>query len=233
MDCKKIGEYIQLKRKQAGLTQVQLGDALGITSKAVSKWETGVAIPDISLFSELTKILNITVEELLQGEDNKKNDDNKKINIKIILYIIIGLLIILSCSLVIYFKSNYSRVNVYRIESRNKDFHVDGTLMIVDDKSYFSISNVEYVDNDVEKFKIIHNFRYELYYNGNLLYDSNKAYERNDKVEFSLSDKVANINLFFDDIVLKNDVDPYFSLRIFFDDIIMKNVNIDILLKVI
>ena len=62
MDSGKIGAYIQLKRKSAGLTQTQLGDMLGITSKAVSKWETGVAIPDVSLFPELTKILNITIE---------------------------------------------------------------------------------------------------------------------------------------------------------------------------
>ena len=84
MDCKKIGEYIQTKRKAKGLTQAQLSEMLGITSKAVSKWETGVAIPDIALFPELTKILNITIDELLVGEDIIKNEKKKRISLNIL-----------------------------------------------------------------------------------------------------------------------------------------------------
>ena len=88
MDCKKIGEYIQRKRKDAGLTQAELGEMLGVTSKAVSKWECGVALPDVSLFLEITTILKIDISELLSGEDNKKVPIDKKKNI------IIGILLI-------------------------------------------------------------------------------------------------------------------------------------------
>ena len=116
MDNGKIGAYIQLKRKSVGLTQTQLGDMLGVTSKAVSKWETGVAIPDVSLFPELTKILNITIEELLQGEDNKVvPPEKKKRNIIIILSIILSLITIILISTIIYFKSNYKKVEVYTL----------------------------------------------------------------------------------------------------------------------
>ena len=147
MDCKKIGEYIQAKRKAKGLTQAQLSEMLGITSKAVSKWETGVAIPDIALFPELTKILNITIDELLVGEDIIKNEKKKRISLNIILSIIVLLLIISLTSVVIYFKTNYSKVKVYKIESANSEFFVDGTLTTIDDKNPLVLDNSNIVES--------------------------------------------------------------------------------------
>ena len=70
MDNIKIGKYISYKRKQKGLTQKELGEMLLMSDKAVSKWERGISLPDISLLPELAKIFNITVDELLNGEDN-------------------------------------------------------------------------------------------------------------------------------------------------------------------
>ena len=70
MDNIKIGKYISYKRKQKGLTQKELGEILLMSDKAVSKWERGISLPDISLLPELAKIFNITVDELLNGEDN-------------------------------------------------------------------------------------------------------------------------------------------------------------------
>ncbi|MBQ4617660.1 MAG: helix-turn-helix transcriptional regulator [Clostridia bacterium] len=69
MNLIKIGRFIAARRKQAGLTQLQLADKLGITDKAVSKWERGMAMPDTSLMLELCEILGISVNELLNGED--------------------------------------------------------------------------------------------------------------------------------------------------------------------
>ena len=70
MDSVKIGKYIAYKRKQKGMTQQELADILMITNKAISKWETGVGVPDISILKDLAKALNVTVDELLEGEDN-------------------------------------------------------------------------------------------------------------------------------------------------------------------
>ena len=50
------------------LTQLQLADQLGITDKAISKWERGLAMPDTSVMVQLCSILNISVDELLSGE---------------------------------------------------------------------------------------------------------------------------------------------------------------------
>ena len=74
----KIGEFIAECRKKAGLTQVQLADKLGITDKAVSKWERGMAMPDTSIMLLLCDILGISVNELLNGEKiNMENNDKK------------------------------------------------------------------------------------------------------------------------------------------------------------
>ncbi|MBR5410678.1 MAG: helix-turn-helix domain-containing protein [Clostridia bacterium] len=68
MDQLKIGKFIAGKRKEQNLTQLQLAEKLGITDRAVSKWETGKSLPDASIMLELCGILGITVNDLLNGE---------------------------------------------------------------------------------------------------------------------------------------------------------------------
>lgn len=68
MDQSKIGKFICERRKANSLTQSQLAEKLGITDKAVSKWETGKSMPDLSLFTPLCDLLDITLNELLLGE---------------------------------------------------------------------------------------------------------------------------------------------------------------------
>lgn len=67
MEQVKIGKFIASKRKEQGLTQLQLAEKLGITDRAVSKWETGKSLPDASLMPELCKLLKITINDLLCG----------------------------------------------------------------------------------------------------------------------------------------------------------------------
>ncbi|MBE6600245.1 MAG: helix-turn-helix transcriptional regulator [Ruminococcaceae bacterium] len=78
MDQIKIGKFIAECRKTANLTQMQLSERLGITDKAVSKWERGMAMPDSSIMLELCDILGISVNELLSGEEiSMENNDQK------------------------------------------------------------------------------------------------------------------------------------------------------------
>ena len=78
MDQIKIGRFIAACRKRASLTQLQLADRLGITDKAVSKWERGITMPDTSIMLELCDILGISVNELLSGEKiNMENSSQK------------------------------------------------------------------------------------------------------------------------------------------------------------
>lgn len=74
----KIGRFIAEERKRANLTQMQLAEKLNITDRAVSKWETGRAMPDSSIMLELCDILGITVNELLNGERISMENANKQ-----------------------------------------------------------------------------------------------------------------------------------------------------------
>lgn len=79
MDQQKIGKFIAQRRKQVGLTQAQLAEHLSITDRAVSKWETGKALPDTSIMLELCQILDITVNDLLTGEIVTMEQYNKQL----------------------------------------------------------------------------------------------------------------------------------------------------------
>ena len=78
MDQLKIGKFIADCRKRKNLTQMQLAEKLGITDKAVSKWERGVAMPDTSIMLELCDILSISINELLSGEKIIMENNNQK-----------------------------------------------------------------------------------------------------------------------------------------------------------
>ena len=79
MDQIKIGRVIAVRRKRANLTQLQLADRLGITDKAVSKWERGITMPDTSIMLELCDVLSISVNDLLCGEVVTMDNYNKEL----------------------------------------------------------------------------------------------------------------------------------------------------------
>lgn len=76
MDNEKFGKFIKELRKEKNLTQKQLADKINITDKAVSKWERGLSFPDITMLNILSKELNVSVEELLNGEKFKEEVHN-------------------------------------------------------------------------------------------------------------------------------------------------------------
>ena len=78
MDQEKIGKFISAERKSKNMTQAQLAEQLNITDRAVSKWETGRSLPDSAIMLDLCNELNISVNELLNGERiEPQNYDNK------------------------------------------------------------------------------------------------------------------------------------------------------------
>ena len=87
MDQMKIGRYIALLRRQAGLTQEKLGEKLGVTNKTISRWENGNYMPDIEMFGLLAKEFHVSINDLLAGE---KIPDEEHIS----LFVIIGLILI-------------------------------------------------------------------------------------------------------------------------------------------
>lgn len=64
-----IGSYIAQKRRTRNLTQEQLAEKLGVSNKAISKWENGKCMPDYSIIQTLCDALGVTLPELMDGED--------------------------------------------------------------------------------------------------------------------------------------------------------------------
>ena len=84
MDQGKIGRFIAARRKEQGLTQLQLGEQLGITDRAVSKWETGRAMPDCGLIPDLCAILHISISDLFCGEVVSMENYNETLEKKLL-----------------------------------------------------------------------------------------------------------------------------------------------------
>ena len=72
-----VGDFIYKKRKEKNLTQTQLGEMLGVSNKAVSKWETGESFPEFSLIQPLCEILGISADELISGKEKEEIFENK------------------------------------------------------------------------------------------------------------------------------------------------------------
>ncbi len=79
MDQVKTGKFIAERRKVVNLTQLQLAEKLGVTDRAVSKWERGKAMPDSAIMLELCSILKINVNDLLTGEIVNMDNYNKEL----------------------------------------------------------------------------------------------------------------------------------------------------------
>lgn len=135
MNQEKIGKFIATLRKEKKLTQENLAKKLGITDRAISKWENGRGLPDLSLMMPLCKELNITINELLSGEKLKKetykekfeeniintiNYSNKEIKKKNkIIYIIVLLVLILTIFMTLFI------IDINRIENNEPVFFSD------------------------------------------------------------------------------------------------------------
>ena len=74
MDKITVGKFIAEQRKQLSLTQKQFAEQLGVTDKAVSRWETGKGYPDIETIEEIAKIFNVTINDVLSGKINKPEE---------------------------------------------------------------------------------------------------------------------------------------------------------------
>lgn len=87
MDQKKIGNFLKELRLSKNLTQEELAEKFFVSSRSISRWETGVNLPDISLLIELADFYEVDVREIIEGEYfNKMNDNEKDIALKVANY---------------------------------------------------------------------------------------------------------------------------------------------------
>ena len=126
MDQLKIGRFISELRKEKNMTQTELAELIGVTDRAVSKWENGRGLPDISLIRPLCEALSVSANELLCGERIEKEEIEKKseetiintleyskksvLNIKRIAAASIGCIFFLFISVAVCFSLDISRM---------------------------------------------------------------------------------------------------------------------------
>ncbi len=200
MNNQKIGEYIKRKRKEKGLTQQTLGELVGVSFKAVSKWECGNSIPDISILKKLCEILEISIEELLDGKDKKKIYHIKKKIIVIPIIISIGLLTILIIFFTITQKTKDNNINNYdciliktynisNINSSNDENYLYVTFKEYQVEGIYTIKLPKTISKDL---KIGEN--YEFTFNINKSYISetpNIIFENSELINIIHSDKIG------------------------------------------
>ena len=80
MNQERIGRFIAELRKENNMTQQELADKLSVTDRAVSHWENGRRLPDISLLKELGKVFNVTIDEIISGKKMTEDEQKKLLN---------------------------------------------------------------------------------------------------------------------------------------------------------
>lgn len=136
MNQEKIGKLIKDIRKKNNLTQKELAEKLGVTYQAVSKWENGRNIPDISLLKQMSEEFGIELSGFLEGNIEKKKHN------KNILWFVLGIIILLATLIFIYFHDKNFEFKT--LSSTCSTFTIKGTIAYNKNKSSIHISNIEY-----------------------------------------------------------------------------------------
>ena len=132
MDQEKVGNFIKDIRKKNNLTQKQLADKLNVTYQAVSKWENGKNVPDISTLQQISKEFNLNIDEILEGRKNIHNTNKNKL----LSLIIILLVIILLITVVLLLVNKKDRDFEFKtISSKCSDFKLSGSVAYNKDHS--------------------------------------------------------------------------------------------------
>lgn len=207
LDQNKIGRFIYELRTKKGISQNDLASMIPISRQAVSNWEQGKAIPDSSTLLILSKIFNVSINELLLGERGPKEtkekkdelqkvmlhmlDDNNTKRRKLRIITIISIVVITLLLLIFfsyYFFTSYNTIKVYKVSAKNDDFIIsNGILITTRDKSYFRLGKLLY-NSDINVNKV------RIYYLGK---DNNKKIiYSDDETEILVSD-VPGYNEYF------------------------------------
>ena len=148
MDPRKVGNLIKDLRKKNGLTQKDLADKYGVTYQAVSKWENGTNLPDISLIKEICNDYNLDVNDFLDGNHivNKKKKNYKWL-------FIIPILLLLIFEIFVYCINSNKSFKFKTLTTTCDAFNVTGSVAYDKNNSSIYISNINYCGgDDVNKY---------------------------------------------------------------------------------
>ncbi len=144
MDQEKIGKLIKELREKSSMTQREFAEKYGVSFQAVSKWERGLNIPDISLLKEICRDYQISLEELLIG-NLKMNKEGKKYPVWV--FILLFFLVVI----LVWFLINKPKSYQFKtLSSTCNAFKVSGSLAYDKSKSSIYISSIDYCGGDDE-----------------------------------------------------------------------------------
>lgn len=188
MDQNKIGDLIKKLRKENKLTQEKFAEKYGVTYQAVSKWENGKNIPDISLLKQICVDFNIDINDLLEGNNRKKKKTT-------LLIIIISITIILGVGLILIF--NQDNFTFGTLTTSCSDFKISGSVAYNNTKSYLYISNVDYCgdENNITYKKI----ECTLYEKKNDIKKTIGKFDYDKEKEITLNAFLSNVTFKIDD----------------------------------
>lgn len=152
----KIGEFIKILRVEKKLSQGDLAELLNVTRQTVSKWETGVSLPSLDNIKEMSKIFEVEIEELINGElklvDDIEKNSTKKSNM--FFWILFLFILVFWFFLLIYFINNFNSVSLYKIRGANDNFILNDSLLFISkEKIVFKIGNIEVNEEVVDSSK--------------------------------------------------------------------------------
>ena len=193
MNPDKVGKFIKKLRKDNNLTQKDLADKYGVTYQAVSKWENGINLPDVTLIREMSKDFNISVEDILDGEFKSNNKNNNKFPF---IAIIVGLILLIIIAVILINNNNTKSFDFKTFSSSCSEFKVSGSIAYNKEKSSIYINNINYCGGDDEtEYKEIQCNLYESNNNSNIKISSCQS----DKGNIKLEDYLNNVELNIDD----------------------------------
>ena len=140
----KTADLILVLRKEKGLTQQELGDILGVSSKSISKYERGICLPSDEVLLKMTSFFNISFEELLNGKRNKPNK-----NFKIFIFFVILITIFT------FFLTKLSNRQVlFKLNSSDLNVEVKGDIYLNKNSIMLNILNINYSGDDIKYDKL-------------------------------------------------------------------------------
>lgn len=205
MNQEKISKLIKKLRTENNLTQAQFADKYNVTYQAVSKWENGKNLPDISLLTQICKDYNIDINDFLEGNSSKPT-----INKLIIVGLAILLVIILVILVLLRKENNFE---FKTISSNCPSFTISGSLAYNKNKSYLYISNIEYCGGEDDNYyKEIECTLLEMKNNNQVIIDKSTY---NDNKMIKLEAFLHNIEFRLDDF--SNQCQNYSSNSLFLE----------------
>lgn len=154
MDQEKIGKFIKDLRIKNNLTQKEFADKYNVTYQAVSKWENGKNMPDLSLLKDICKDFDVSLDDLINGEKSVKKSYKK--------YIIIGIICIVIVLFLVIKNNNNGDFNFKTITSSCDAFNISGSIAYNDKKSAIYITDIKYCGgDDTKEYEIIECTLYE------------------------------------------------------------------------